>query len=107
MTPEQATERAAVLKALSHPSRVRIVDELSRGDRCGLDLVALLGGSQSVVSRHLAALRAVGIVSERKDGARVLYHLASPCILRALDCTMDVLVEAHERQRQAIEGDDG
>lgn len=89
---------------MGHPARLLIVDELSRGDRCGRELLPLLGVDQSVVSRHLAHLRNAGIVTERKQGVRVLYHLACPCILRALDCTVEVLRESNSRQTAILRG---
>lgn len=104
MKQEEARARAGILKAMGHPARLLIVDELSRGDRCGRELLPLLGVDQSVVSRHLAHLRNAGIVTERKQGVRVLYHLACPCILRALDCTVEVLRESNSRQTAILRG---
>ncbi len=97
MKQNEAEARARILKALGHPARVRIVDELRRGDRCGCELLPLLGVDQSVVSRHLAVLRHAGLITERKAGVKVVYHLACPCILRALDCAVEVLAAAHRR----------
>jgi len=94
----QAAARARVLKALAHPVRLLIVDELSRADRCGCELLPLLGVDQSVVSRHLAHLRNAGILTERREGAKVMYHLACPCILQAIECTLAVLKASSSRQ---------
>lgn len=105
MKHDEAKARARILKALGHPARLRIVDELSRGDRCGCELLPLLRINQSVVSRHLACLRNVGLISERKEGLKVMYHLATPCILRALDCTLGVL-KAEARRQRAVLGRD-
>jgi DNA-binding transcriptional ArsR family regulator len=101
MKHEEAKARARILKALGHPARLLIVDELSRGNRCGCELLPLLGVDQSVVSRHLAHLRNAGLVTERKQGLKVIYHLACPCILNALDCTVGVL-KAETKRRKAV-----
>jgi ArsR family transcriptional regulator len=101
MNHEEAKARARILKAMGHPARLRIVDELSRGDRCGCELLPLLGVDQSVVSRHLAYLRNAGIIVERKEGVKVMYHLACPCILRALECTLGVL-KAETKRRSVV-----
>ena len=58
------------------------------------------GVDQSVLSRHLAQLRAVGVITERRDGARVIFHLACPCILDALRCASGVLIEEVKRKRR-------
>jgi ArsR family transcriptional regulator, arsenate/arsenite/antimonite-responsive transcriptional repressor len=95
---EQAKERADILKALAHPIRVLLVDALNRGDRCVNELNELVDVDQSTISRHLAQLKKVGIVSERKEGARVIHHLACTCMLHAFDCAVEVLrTEAKRR----------
>jgi DNA-binding transcriptional ArsR family regulator len=102
MNQDEAQARSRILKALGHPARITIVDELSRGDRCGCELLPLLGIDQSVVSRHLACLRNTGLITERKKGVKVMYHLACPCILRALDCTLDVLKAEAKRRSKVL-----
>ena len=103
MNQEEAKARARILKAIGHPARLRIVDELSRKDRCGCELTPLLGLDQSVVSRHLAHLRNAGVITEHREGVKVVYHLACPCILRALECTLGVL-KAETKRHNALLG---
>ncbi|MCX6092870.1 MAG: helix-turn-helix domain-containing protein, partial [Candidatus Bipolaricaulota bacterium] len=52
---------------------------------CGCEFAPELGLDQSVVSRHFAVLERAGLVSSRRDGARVLWSLADPEILRVLE----------------------
>jgi len=104
MKYEEAKARADIMKALAHPVRFLLVDALSRGDLCVNELNKLVKVDQSTLSRHLAQLKKVGIVSERKEGAKVIHHLASPCILRAVDCSMQVLRMDLDRQRKILEG---
>jgi DNA-binding transcriptional ArsR family regulator len=54
--------RARIMKALAHPSRLFIVDELSRGERCVCELTEMIGADVSTVSKHLALLKNAGIV---------------------------------------------
>ncbi|HSV75286.1 MAG TPA: metalloregulator ArsR/SmtB family transcription factor [Chthonomonadales bacterium] len=78
--------QADILKALAHPSRIRMVGELANGARCVTHLRNVVGDSLSTVSRHLAVLRSVGIVDTRKDGLKVYYSLRAPCLVQFLDC---------------------
>lgn len=77
---------AQILKALSHPIRLQMLDALHRGDCCVNDLRALAPVSQPTISRHLAWLKRAGLVTERRAGPRVIHHLACPGILQALRC---------------------
>ena len=97
MNAIQAKARADVLKALSHPTRVLILDALSRGDRCVNDLRILASVSQPTISHHLEKLKKAGIVTERRAGKRIVHHLACPCMLQALECTCGVLQSVKKR----------
>lgn len=88
--------RAKVIKALAHPSRLFIVDELSRGERCVCDLTGMVGADMSTVSKHLALLKASGIVADEKRGMQVFYRLKSRCFLGFLDCVSKLLMENSE-----------
>jgi ArsR family transcriptional regulator len=81
MKYQKAVICAGILKAVAHPMRMRIVDELCRGDRCVRDLIALGTIGQSNVSRHLATLEKSGIISGRRQWNKVIYHLEAPEIL--------------------------
>ena len=102
MNSTQAKSRAEILKALGHPIRVQMLDALSRVDRCVNDLRILAAVCQANISRHLACLKRVGLVTERRAGPRVIHHLACPCILEALECTVGVLQSAEKRQKSSI-----
>ena len=86
--------RARVMKALAHPSRLFIVDELSHGERCVCELTDMIGADVSTVSKHLAVLKAAAIVIDDKRGAQVFYRLRVPCILNFFGCVEAVLEEA-------------
>lgn len=70
-----------VFKALAHPGRLLMLDELSRGERCVCELAALVGSEMPTISRHLSQLRNAGIVEDEKRGAQVFYRLVAPCVM--------------------------
>lgn len=78
--------QAEIFKALAHPARLLIVDELSRGERCVCELAALVGYEMPTVSRHLAQLRHAGIIEGDKRGAQVFYRLRTPCVMNFFNC---------------------
>ena len=78
-----------VFKALGNPSRLLIVDELSKGERCVADLTRLVGLDISTVSNHLAVLRAVGIVTDERRRTQVFYSLRNPCVMNIFNCLLD------------------
>ena len=79
-------KRAAVFKALGHPARLQIVEELANGECCVCELVDLAGLGWSAVSRHLAVLKAAGVLKDEKRGLQVYYRLALPCVKSFTEC---------------------
>ena len=67
------------LKAIADESRLRILNLLiHRGELCVCDIEAILGATQTKVSRHLAYLRRTELVRTRRRGLWILYSLAAP-----------------------------
>jgi len=83
--------RARIIKALAHPTRLFLVDELSRGERCVCELTEMVGADMSTVSKHLSVLKASGIVEDEKRGSQVFYTLRCPCVLNFFTCVESVL----------------
>lgn len=83
-------EKARLMKALAHPTRLFIVDELARGERCVSDLQALVGADISTVSKHLGLLKAAGVITDDKRGLQVFYRLQTPCVLNVFECVRQV-----------------
>jgi len=65
-----------VMKALSDPSRVKIIKALQQKDMCVCELQAALNLAQPTVSKHLKILEEAGMVVYKKDGLWVNYYLA-------------------------------
>ena len=82
-----------MLKALAHESRLLILDRLSRGECSVGELREMVGSDLSTVSKHLALLRAHGIVENRRAGTAVYYRLITPCVCNFFTCASQVLKE--------------
>ncbi len=100
---EQFEARARIIKAMAHPSRLFIVDELSRGERCVRELAGMIGADMSTVSRHLSILKGVGILKDEKRGSQVYYRLNMPCVLTFFDCVETVMKKSAAEQKSLSE----
>ena len=83
--------RAAIIKAIAHPSRLFIVEELKKQDRNVGELTEMIGADASTVSKHLSILKNAGIITDERKGTTIIYHLQTPCILNFIGCVEDVL----------------
>lgn len=93
--------RVQVVKAMAHPTRMFIVDELSRsGERCVCELTEMVGADISTVSKHLSLLKNAGIIAHEKRGNQVYYSLRVPCILDFFRCVESVLESNAELGRK-------
>jgi DNA-binding transcriptional ArsR family regulator len=94
--------RSDIMKAMAHSSRLLLLEELGRGERCVRDLQILVGADMSTVSKHLARLRNVGLIASTKRGLQVFYRLRCPCALSFFDCIEAVIttVDKGEPPRQ-------
>jgi DNA-binding transcriptional ArsR family regulator len=86
-------QQARIMKALANETRLIIVDRLSKGECQVGELVRLIGMDQSTVSKHLATLRAAGVVDDDRRGNAVFYTLATPCVVNFFACASRVLEE--------------
>lgn len=93
-------QQAALLRALGHPARLRIIQFLAEGEgctgkgctgeRCVCEIIPALGMEQSSVSKHLAILRERGVVESRREGTRIFYSLVDPRVLEILRLSEEV-----------------
>lgn len=82
MTPEAAELIANRFRALSDPTRLRIIDLLRTMEEASVgELTDALDASQQNVSKHLSTLLAGGFVARRKQGTSSLYRIADPEVL--------------------------
>lgn len=83
--------RARIIKAMAHPTRLFMVEELAQGERCVAELQEKIGADMSTVSKHLSVLRTAGIIIDDKRGNQVFYTLRVPCVTKFFDCVESVL----------------
>jgi DNA-binding transcriptional ArsR family regulator len=74
-------EVASRFRALSEPTRLKILRRLARGEASVGEIVNELGGTQANVSKHLAVLHAAALLERRKDGTHTVYRIAEPTLL--------------------------
>ena len=94
--------RAEIAKALAHPTRLFLLDELSRGERCVCELTEMVGVDISTVSKHLAVLKNVGLVQDEKRGVQVFYQMLCPCISNMFECLESILEANAERKYESV-----
>ncbi|MDQ0456604.1 ArsR/SmtB family transcription factor [Rhizobium paknamense] len=77
---QQAHAAAALLKALSHESRLLILCILGTGEKTVGQLEDMLGLQQAIVSQQLARLRLDHLVNSRREGRQIFYSIANPAV---------------------------
>lgn len=95
-------ERAKIIKALAHPSRLMMVDALVDGEKCVCELRDLVGSDMSTVSKHLTLMREAGIVNDRKVGQQVFYSLRCPCITSFFGCIEAVMKSTAKEKMELV-----
>ena len=94
--------RAKILKALAHPTRLFMVEELASGEKCVCELQEMIGADMSTVSKHLAQLKSAGVVADDKRGAQVFYSLRATCVPGFLDCIQNILKDNLKRELECV-----
>jgi DNA-binding transcriptional ArsR family regulator len=83
---EQVIElKAEILKAMAQPTRLRILECLRNGEKCICEIIPLIHGEQSNISRHISLMQKSHLVTTRKDGVRVMVKVRDPKIFEILD----------------------
>ena len=96
-------ERAKIIKALAHPSRLVMVDALVDGEKCVCELTELVGSDISTVSKHLALMKEAGILEDRKMGQQVFYSLRCPCIVSFFGC-VEAVMKSNAQEKMELVG---
>src|SRR5690349_10322332 len=90
-SPQHYEARSRIAKALAHPSRLLMLDLLQERELCVNELTEAVGADQSTVSKHLAILREVGLVGQRREGSLIYYRVTCGCLEGFFDCMESVL----------------
>jgi len=94
--------RAQIMKALAHPTRLYIVDLVSRERCCVCELTEAVGADMSTVSKHLSVLKSAGILRVEKEGAKVFYSLRLPCVSALFGCIETFMKKAAEERLELV-----
>ena len=92
-----AAALAETFKLLGDPTRVRMLDALSRSELCVCDLAGLLGLSESAVSHQLRLLRGMRLVRPRRAGRMVFYALDDQHIVGLFEQGLEHVKERRSR----------
>ncbi len=82
---EAYSPQADLLKAISHPTRLAVLEILRDGEQCVCHMEAMLGIRQSSISQQLMILREAGLVEVRRDGNNMYYRVVKHKIFEVLD----------------------
>ena len=92
--------KADIFQALSHPTRIALVEQLREGELTAGALIEHLGLEQANVSQHLAVLRTKNILRSRREGNQVFYSIRDRALIEVLDILkryfFDHLTEAND-----------
>src|SRR5512133_1433229 len=83
--------QAQLLKVLTHPARLAILNILREGEHCVCHMEAHLGYRQAYISQQLMVLREAGLIQDRRDGWNVFYRVAEPRIFAVLSAVEQIL----------------
>jgi ArsR family transcriptional regulator len=86
----QIQEAARIARAISHPVRLQILNELRGEGAYVMHLTTVLGRPQANISQHLMVLRRAGLVMAIRDGMTVLYQVSDPQVLVIVDELLDL-----------------
>lgn len=92
--------KAEVLKALAQPTRLKILECLRQGEKCICEIVPVLNGEQSNISRHISMLQKSHLVTTRKDGVKVMVKVKDPEVFNILDRVSKILKTQFREQEK-------
>lgn len=94
--------KAEVFKAMGHPLRLGVIEFLQHGEKCVCEIVEHAGTGMSNISKHLSILKKAGIVTDRREGLKIMYSLAMPCAVNFASCIEGVLIKSLEDHRSLL-----
>jgi DNA-binding transcriptional ArsR family regulator len=89
-------------RALSEPTRIRLLDRLREGEASVLDLTEAIGTTEQNVSKHLGVLYRAGVVARRRQGNFVYYSILDAGVFELCDTVCGGLQQQVEALRQVV-----
>lgn len=74
-----------IFKALADPTRLKILECIKNKEKCICEVIPYTGKSQPNVSLHLKTLKNAGLITERKDGTRIMLSIADKDVFKLID----------------------
>jgi DNA-binding transcriptional ArsR family regulator len=100
---DRARERvAARFKALGEPTRLKILERLFQAPASVGEIQEAVDGTQANISKHLAVLRAGGLLRRRRDGNRIVYAIADPTLERICAIVCDAVAREASNEMKEI-----
>lgn len=96
---ELANHAAEVLKAVAHPIRLQIVEALEAGEMSVGDIAETVGEKQAITSQQLNIMKDKGVLTSRREGARVFYQIENENVIRVLGCVYNHCQTKRKGQR--------
>ena len=108
MRPEPTDELferiAERLKALADPTRLKILHAVEDRELCVTDILAVVGGSQANVSKHLSKMRSNGVLASRREGTNIFYRVVDPAAFTICRTVCDALEQRAESEHRLLKG---
>jgi ArsR family transcriptional regulator len=95
--------QAELCLAMGNSVRLQIVHLLREGPRRVNSIAEELGIGQATISRHLAVLRNVGILSAQRQGTDVIYQIVNPKITDICETMRTVLAERENKRSEVLQ----
>ncbi len=89
-------ENSKIIKALSDPNRLKIIDILSCGEKCACDILEYFDFTQPTLSHHMKVLSDCGIVNCRKEGLWNYYSLNNSNCNKLILFLMNLITDTDE-----------
>ena len=77
--------KSEVLKAMAQPTRLKILECLRGGEKCICEIVPVINGEQSNISRHISVMQKSHLIATRKEGVKVMVKVKEPEIFEIID----------------------
>jgi DNA-binding transcriptional ArsR family regulator len=91
-------------RALSEPTRIKLLDRLREGEATVLDLTEAIGTTQQNVSKHLGVLHRAGVITRRRQGNFVYYSILDAGVFELCDTVCGGLQQQVESLRRVVAG---
>ncbi|GHD47762.1 ArsR family transcriptional regulator [Mycetocola manganoxydans] len=96
--------KAELFKALGHPVRIQVLEQLVSGERSVGSIAEALNSEVSNLSQQLAVLRRAGVVSTRREGNTIFYALRHPAMSSILTTARQMILDGLRDRADLLAG---